>query len=207
MRVAGVFSGALWILVTAACGGTSESNESTTTDADAATTNAAESAPAAAVVDPEFEQLKSVTPVDACSWLTADKLGAVFPGLTFAVHQELEPQMSGYVWDSRCVYWAGVGTIDYAKDVPTHTVDFFVATSATAEKAQANLMSRFEMAGGATGYQAQPELGEGAHNTANTGVVSLFFVKGQSEVQINFSDLDTPPQEKVTKVVALARSL
>jgi hypothetical protein len=157
--------------------------------------------------DAELEQLKTVAPVDACATLTPEKLKAVFPDLGFEVHQKLDPRMSGYVWDSRCSYRAGVGTIEYAKDTPTHTVEIFVATSATEDKARANLASRHETAVNATGYQAQPALGENAYTTTNTGVAMLYFVKGQSEVQINFSDLKTPNDEKVRKAVALAQSL
>lgn len=164
------------------------------------------SAPATST-DAELEQLKTVTPVNACATLTPEKLKAVFPDLSFEVHQALDPQMSGYVWDSRCSYRAGVGTIEFAKDAPTHTVEIFVATSATEDKARANLASRQETAVDTTGYQAQPALGANAYATASTGVAMLYFVKGQSEVQINFSDLKTPNDEKVRKVVALAQSL
>jgi hypothetical protein len=155
----------------------------------------------------ELEQLKTVAPVNACATLTPEKLKAVFPDLDFEVHQKLDPQMSGYVWDSRCSYRAGVGTIEFAKDAPTHTVEIFVATSATEDKARANLASRHETAVDATGYQAQPDLGANAYATTNTGVAMLFFVKGQSEIQINVSDLKTPSDEKVRKAVALAQSL
>ena len=172
---------------------------------------AAATAPAAGApvpaVDDEFEQLKTVTPVDACSWLTPEKLTAVYPDLTFVVHQELKPQMSGYVWDSRCAYWAGMGTHEFAKDVPTHTVEIFVATSVSAAKANSNLASRQELATTVTGYQPQPGLGDRAYATTNTGVASLFFVKGQSEVQINVSDLESPNDEKLGKAMALAQSL
>lgn len=173
---------------------------------DAAGTAPAAVAPAPAL-DAEFEQLKGITPVDACSWLTPEKLAAVYPDLTFAVHQELKPQMSGYVWDSRCVYWAGMGTYEFAKDTPTHTVEIFVATSVSDAKALSNLASRQESATTVTGYQPQPGLGDRAYATTNTGIASLFFVKGPSEVQINVSDLDTPNEEKIRKAVALAQSL
>jgi hypothetical protein len=157
--------------------------------------------------DAELERLKTVAPVDACAALTPEKLKAVFPDLSFEVHQKLDPQMSGYVWDSRCTYWAGVGAIEFAKDTPTHTVEIFVATSATEDKARANLASRHETAVNATGYQAQPALGANAYATANTGVAMLYFVKGQSEMQINVSDLKTPNDDKIRKAVALAQSL
>jgi hypothetical protein len=177
-------------------------------DASAAPEAAVAQAPMpAASVDDEYERLKNTTPVDACAWLTPEKLKAVFPDLSFEVHQKVDPRLSGYVWDSRCVYWAGVGTIDIAKDVPTHTVDIFVGTSVSDAKAQANLASRQELATTTTGYQAQPALGANAYAIANTGVVSLFLVKGQSEVQINVSDLSTPNDEKISKAIALAQSL
>lgn len=177
-------------------------------DASAAPGAAVAQAPApAASVDDENERLKTTTPVDACAWLTPEKLKVVFPDLTFEVHQKVDPQLSGYVWDSRCVYWAGVGTIDFAKDAPTHTVDIFVGTSVSDAKAQANLASRQELATTTTGYQAQPALGANAYDIANTGVGSLFLVKGPSEIQINVSDLSTPNDEKIAKAIALAQSL
>lgn len=187
---------AVWIL--AACGGSPRA------------TNEAAAPPAAtpaAAVDAEFERVKAITPVDACTWLSADKLKTVFPELSFAVHQKLEPRMSGYAWDSRCTYWAGVGSVEFAKDVPTHTLDFFLRTVATDAKANANLASRRESASSATGYEAQTALGPNAYSTANTGVVSLFFVHGQHEVQINFSDLKTPTAKKIEKAIAVARTL
>lgn len=180
--------------------------------APAANEAAKEAAPAAAAAAPantdaELEQLKTVAPVDACAWLTPEKLAAEFPGLKFEVHQKIDPQMSGYVWDSRCVYWAGVGSIDFAKDAPTHTVEIFVATSVSEDKAKANLASRSEMATTTTGYQAQPTLGANAYTVIDTGMARLFFTKGQSEVQINVSDLKSPNAEKVKKAIALAQSL
>ncbi|TXI49250.1 MAG: hypothetical protein E6Q50_08665 [Lysobacter sp.] len=171
---------------------------------------AASATPAAATAaspDAELEQLKTTTPVDACATLTPEKLKTVYPDLTFDVHQKIDPQMSGYVWDSRCVYWAGVGTIDFAKDAPTHTVEIFIATSATPEKAKANLASRHELATTTSGYQAQPTLGENAYSATDTGMGRLFFVKGQSEIQINVSDLKTTNDAKVKNAIALAQSL
>lgn len=168
---------------------------------------AAPAAAAASAPDAELEQLKTVAPVDACATLTPEKLKAVYPDQTFEVHQEIAPQMSGYVWDSRCVYWAGVGTIDFAKDAPTHTVELFVATAANKAKAKANLASRHEMATTTSGYQPQAALGENAYTTTDTGMAHLFFVKGQSEFQLNVSDLDSPNAEKVRKALALAQSL
>lgn len=158
-------------------------------------------------VDPELAQLQAMTPVDACAWLTPDKLKAVYPDLEFVVHQHLPPRLSGYAWDTRCTYWAGVGTIEFAKDVPTHTVEVFVAISATAEAARARFASRREGAQSTTGYQPQPELAADAYATTNTGVASLYFVRDQSEVQINVSDLSTPNDEKLRKAVALAQTL
>jgi hypothetical protein len=157
--------------------------------------------------DPEFEKLKTITPVNACATLTPEKLSAVFPDLKFEVHQKLDPQMSGYTWDSRCTYWAGVGTIEFAKDVPTHTVDIFINTVVSDEKAQSNLASRVDTAKSATGYQAQTTVGTNAYTITQTGVVSLYFVKGQTEIQLNFSDLKTPNDEKIKKLIAIAQSL
>lgn len=168
---------------------------------------AAEAAASAVSADPEFERLKAVKPVEACAWLPLEKLAVVFPGLKFELHQKLDAQLSGYAWDSRCTYWAGVGTVEYAKDVPTHTLHIFVNTPVSGEKANANLASRAETARSATGYQAQAALGANAYSIVNTGVASLFFVKGQSEVQLGFSDLKTPNEEKIKKLIAIAQSL
>ena len=191
-----------------ACGGDSPpAANDAAKDAAPAASATAPAATAAVSTDAELEQLKTVAPVDACAWLTPEKLAAEYPGLKFEVHQKVDPQISGYVWDSRCVYWAGVGSIDFAKDAPTHTVEIFVATSVSEDKAQAKLASRHEMAPSTTGYQAQPALGANAHTTIDTGMARLFFVKGQSEVQINVSDLKTPNAEKVKKAIALANSL
>jgi hypothetical protein len=162
---------------------------------------------AATNVDAELEQLKTMTPVDACAWLTPEELATVFPGLTFEVHQKLEPRMSGYAWDSRCVLWAGVGTIDFAKDVPTHTVELFVNTVVSETKAQSNLASRRESATTTNGFQAQPSLGPSAYTTTNTGVATLFFVKGRSEVQINFSELKSTNEVKIKKLLEIAQAL
>lgn len=188
------------LLVLSACGGSP-----LPAPADAAP--AAPAVVAAPSPDAELEQLKAVTPVDACAWLTPEKLATVYPGLVFEVRQKLAPQMSGYVWDSRCTYWAGVGTHAFAKDAPTHTVEIFVATPVSAAKAQDNLARRHETATMTNGYQPQPALGADAYATTNTGMASLFLVKGASEVQINVSDLDTPNDEKVRRAVALAQAL
>ncbi len=178
---------------------------------------AATSAPAAAAapsvtaasraLDPDLEALKSVVPMNACAALTPEKLKRVFPELSFEVHQKLEPRMSGYVWDSRCTYYAGVGTHEFAKDVPTHTVEIFAATSATEAKARANLASRRENATTSTGFRLEPSLGEDAYVVTSTGVAMLFFAKGASEIQINVSELKTTNDEKIKKAVALAGTL
>lgn len=186
-----------------ACGGSAPGDAPATPDP----ASGAEAAPAAPAVDPEFEQLKSMVPVDACAWLPAEKLAAAYPGLAFEVAQKVEPRMRGYVWDSRCTYYAGVGTIEFAKDAPTHTVEIFVATPVSEAKALANLASRREGAASTTGFELQPSLGENAYSSASTGVASLYFVKSGSEVQINVSDLETPSAEKVQKAIALAGSL
>ena len=162
---------------------------------------------AAASADPELEQLKAATPVDARAALAPDKLKAAFPDLTFTQHQALAPRMSGYMWDSRCSYRAGVGSIDFAKDAPTHTVDIAIGTVANEAKAKANLARRAELAKAAPNYIAQPELGPDAYSVTDTGVARVFYVKGQSEYQLNFSDLKTPNADKVKKVVALAKAL
>ncbi len=163
--------------------------------------------PTAPSVDAEFEALKALTPVDACVLLSAEKLAAIFPQLKFAQHQHLAPRMSGYVWDSRCVYWAGVGSVDYAKDVPTHTLELFVNTAVSSTKAQANLASRNELARAASGYQAHPELGANAYSIVQTGAASLFVVKDQSELQINTSDLSSSNDAKRQKLIEIFRAL
>ncbi len=157
--------------------------------------------------DDELERLNAVTPADACALLTPEKIAKAYPGLTFALHDQQTPRMSGYIWDSRCTYWAGVGSIDFAKDTPTHTVEIFAATAVSEAKAQANLAARHESARSGAAYQAQPGLGVDAYAAGSTGRVSLFFVKGHSEVQIGVSDLDTPFDEKVKRAVTLAQSL
>ncbi|MCE3001998.1 MAG: hypothetical protein LW860_04730 [Xanthomonadaceae bacterium] len=176
---------------------------------DAATppADAPPAARAAPVTDPELEAVQGVTPVDACAWLTPEMLRTLHPDLVFEVRQRLEPRLSGYAWDSRCTYWAGVGTIEFAKDTPTHTVEIFVNTPASEAKALANLASRRETATSTTGYQPRPELGADAYAVTQTGMASLFFVKQGSEVQINVSDLDSPNADKIRRAVALAQSL
>lgn len=186
-------------LALGACGG-QQSPES----AAAPASEYATATPPAASVDEEYERLKQVSPVDACALLTPEKLKVVFPDLAFEVREKLDPRLSGYVWDSRCTYWAGVGAIDFAKDTPTHTVDIFVATPVSEEKARANLAARHEGARTTNGYQPQPALGADAYSTSNTGVASLYLVKGPSEIQINVSDLNTPNDEKVARAIALA---
>lgn len=166
------------------------------------------SAPApAAGADAELEQVKALVPIDACALLAPEKLLRGWPDLRFELRQRLEPRLSGYAWDSRCTWWAGVGTIGFAKDTPTHTVEIFVATPATAAKARERLASRRETAAASSGFQTVPELGQDAYAIARTGVASVFFVRGGSEVQLNVSDLDTPDAEKVRKAVALVQSL
>jgi len=161
----------------------------------------------AAVLDPEWERLNAVVPLDACALLSADKLEPLYPGLVFELRQKVEPRLSGYVWDSRCTWWAGVGSIEFAKDAPTHTVEIFVNTPASEAKALANLASRRETATSTTGYQPRPELGADAYAVTQTGMASLFFVNKGSEVQINVSDLDSPNADKIRRAVALAQSL
>ena len=177
------------------------------TDAPSPPASQSAAASPAPSVDADFELVKKVTPVDACALLPAEKLAVAFPGLRFEVHQKVEPRLSGYAWDSRCTYWAGVGSMELAKDAPTHTVDIFVNTVVSAAKAQSNLASRHETARTATGYQAQPALGESAYAVTNTGMAQLFFAKGQSEIQMNTSDLKTTNADKIAKLVALAQAL
>lgn len=186
-----------------ACGQSTSSTESSASNSE----TSAPTAQPAASVDEEFEALKAVKAPDACALLTPEKLKVVYPDLTFEVHQNIAPQMSGYVWDSRCVYWAGVGTVEFAKDAPTHTVELFIATSATPSRAQKNLASRREMAAGNSNFQAQAALGSDAHTTTDTGVAHLFFVKDQSEIQINISSLNAPNAQKVEEALALGKSL
>ncbi len=161
----------------------------------------------AAVLDPEWERLNAVVPLDACALLSADKLEPLYPGLVFELRQKVEPRLSGYVWDSRCTWWAGVGSIEFAKDAPTHTVEIFIATAVSDAKAAAMLASRRETAALVYGFQPQTALGTHAYAIAQTGVASLFFVRGAAEVQIKVSDLDSAPDEKIRLAVALARSL
>lgn len=165
-------------------------------------------APAAApVLDEEFEQVKAATPLDACALLGAAQLKAVYPDQAFELRQEVKPQLSGYVWDSRCTWWSGVGTVDFAPDAPTHQVEIFVATAASPERARRNLASGHDLAREAGGLTGQPDLGEMAYSTTDTGRASLFFVRGQSLVQIHVSDLNTPSAERVRRALALAQSL
>jgi hypothetical protein len=161
-----------------------------------------EAAPAktsATVVDPELEQLKALSPVVACSLLSEAEVEAVFPGLDFRLHQALEPQLSGYAWDSRCTYWAGEG--------PTNTVELFVSTPVSEAKARANLAWRRESATTTRGYALQPQLGTDAFSTTDTGVVLLHFVHGPSTVELRVSDIPTPTEEKLRQALALAQSL
>lgn len=201
-RLIGLLTG-IAVLGLAACG------QSTPNSANA-TDPAIDSAPVASptvAADPELEMLKTTTPVDACALLTQEELALVYPELKFELQQELKPRMSGYVWDSRCTYWAGLGAQEFAKDVPTHTVEIFVATYISDVRAQENLATRHESAMAATDFQEQLTLGTNAHATSSTGVAWLFFVKGQSQMQISVSDLDTPNEAKVAKAIALAQSL
>lgn len=173
-----------------------------------ASSPAAPAAPAsAASTDPEFEAVKAATPVVACDLVTLEEVSALYPGLTFSVKQKLDPRMSGYAWDSRCEYEAGVGTIEFAKTQPTHSVQVFVNTVASEAKAQEHLKSRSEMASGESAYKAQPEVGPSAYTFSQTGTVTLFLVKEQAEIQLLVSELKSPNDEKIKKLLALAKSL
>lgn len=173
-----------------------------------AVSSAAPVAPASAPsTDPEFEAVKAATPVVACDIITVDEVSALYPGLTFTLKSKLDPRMSGYAWDSRCEYEAGVGTLEFAKTQATHSVQVFVSTVASEAKAQANLKSRAELAAGESTYKAQPDLGPSAYTNRQTGMVSLFLVKGQAEIQLIVSELKSSNDEKIVKVLTLAKSL
>lgn len=172
---------------------------------------ASSSAPAASAnapsTDPEFEAVKAATPLVACDLITLDEVSAVYPGLKFSVKQNTAPQMSGYAWDSRCEYEAGVGTIEFAKTQPTHSVQVFATTVASEAKAQEHLKSRAESMAGESTYKAQPDLGPSAHTVRGTGSVSLFMMKGQTEIQLIVSELKSSNDEKIAKALALAKGL
>jgi hypothetical protein len=204
MKLVSVFVTTVALLGLSACTQSPSDSSDTATPAANATPQAK---PAAMSTDPELEKLKTLTPKDACNMLSAEKLLAVFPDLKFEQHQHLAPRMSGYVWDSRCVYWAGVGSVEYAKDTPTHTVDLFVNTSVSDTKARANLASRHDLAKTATGYQAQPDLGVDAYTIVQSGAASLYVVKDQSELQINVSDVSSSNDAKRQKLIEIFRTL
>lgn len=168
---------------------------------------ASTAAPAAPSSDPEFEAVKAATPVVACDLITLEEVSALYPGLKFTVKQNTAPQMSGYAWDSRCEYEAGVGTIEFAKTQPTHSVQVFATTVASEAKAQEHLKSRAESMAGESTYKAQPDLGPSAHTVRGTGSVSLFMMKGQTEVQLIVSELKSSNDEKIQKLLALAKGL
>lgn len=173
-----------------------------------AASSSAPAAPASAPsTDPEFEAVKAATPLVACDLVTLDEVSALYPGLKFTVKQNSAPQMSGYAWDSRCEYEAGVGTIEFAKTQPTHSVQVFATTVASEAKAQANLKSRAELAAGESTYKAQPDFGASAYTTRQTGSVSLFLTKGQAEIQLIVSELKSSNDEKIAKALALAKGL
>jgi hypothetical protein len=173
-----------------------------------AASTAAPAAPASAPSsDPEFEAVKAATPVVACDLITLEEVSALYPGLTFTVKQNTAPQMSGYAWDSRCEYEAGVGTIEFAKTQPTHSVQVFATTVASEAKAQEHLKSRAESMAGESTYKAQPDLGPSAHTVRGTGSVSLFMMQGQTEIQLIVSELKSSNDEKIQKLLALAKGL
>lgn len=173
-----------------------------------AASTAAPAAPASAPSsDPEFEAVKAATPVVACDLITLEEVSALYPGLKFTVKQNTAPQMSGYAWDSRCEYEAGVGTIEFAKTQPTHSVQVFATTVASEAKAQEHLKSRAESMAGESTYKAQPDLGPSAHTVRGTGSVSLFMMQGQTEIQLIVSELKSSNDEKIQKLLALAKGL
>lgn len=184
------------------------SSAPSTEQAAPAASSAAPAAPASAPsTDPEFEAVKAATPVVACDIITLDEVSALYPGLTFTLKQKLDPRMSGYTWDSRCEYEAGVGTLEFAKTQATHSVQVFVSTVASEAKAQANLKSRADMMAGESSYKAQPELGASAFTNRQTGMVSLFLVKGQAEITLIVSELKSSNDEKIVKLLTLAKGL
>ncbi|MFN7979203.1 MAG: hypothetical protein U0P30_13795 [Vicinamibacterales bacterium] len=192
-------------LALAACSGSS--TPAGQQAAPAASTAAAPAPASAPATDPEFEQVKAAKPLVACDLITLEEVSAVYPGLKFTVKQNMAPQMSGYAWDSRCEYEAGVGTIEFAKTQATHSVQVFATTVATEAKAQSNLKSRAESMAGESAYKAQPEMGASAYTIARTGTVSLYTVKGQTEIQLLVSELKSSNDDKITKLKALAKGL
>ena len=151
--------------------------------------------------------MKAATPVVACDLITLEEVSALYPGLKLTVKQNTAPQMSGYAWDSRCEYEAGVGTIEFAKTQPTHSVQVFATTVASEAKAQEHLKSRAESMAGESTYKAQPDLGPSAHTVRGTGSVSLFMMQGQTEIQLIVSELKSSNDEKIQKLLALAKGL
>lgn len=53
----------------------------------------------------------------------------------------------------------------------------------------------------------QPELGPSGDTTTGTGTASAFLTKGQAEIQLLDSELKSPNDEKIQKLLALAKSL
>jgi hypothetical protein len=73
------------VLVFSACGSTPPVADSTETPTTATVT--------APNVDAELDQLKAVTPGDACAWLPAEKLAATYPDGKFKLNQKVEPRL------------------------------------------------------------------------------------------------------------------
>jgi len=190
-------------LTLAACSG-APATEQAAPAASSSTLAPAASAPS---TDPEFEAVKAATPVVACDLITLEEVSALYPGITFTLKSKLDPRMSGYAWDSRCEYEAGVGTIEFAKTQPTHSVQVFVNTVASEAKAQANLKSRAELAASMPSYKVQPDLGPSGYTTTDTGTASAFLTKGQAEIQLLISELRGPNDEKIKKLLTLAKGL
>lgn len=165
---------------------------------------AAPTAGAVASEDAELAALQALTPVDACARISLEDLQQLYPQVPFVVQQALAPRLSGYVWDSRCVYVAGQGSVEGAPDAVTQTVAVYVATAATPAAAQSALQSRHALAQASTGYQALPALGAEAYAITQTGAVSIYFVREQSEVQINVTALSSPNAQKLEQALALA---
>lgn len=161
-------------------------------------------ATAAANPDAELAALQALTPVDACARISLEDLRQVYPDVPFALQQALAPRLSGYVWDSRCVYVAGQGSVEGAPDAVTQTVEVYVATAATPAAAQSALQSGQALAQSTAGYQALSALGEGAYAITQTGAVSIYFVRDQSQVQIQVMALSSPNPQKLEQALALA---
>jgi hypothetical protein len=204
MRLRIISCAALTALALVACGrGEQAANNAT------AETTAASAAPSTATTtgDDELDRLKATTPVDACTLLPPEKLKSVLPEVNFELVQRLEPQISGYAWDSRCIYGAGRGSIEFAKDQETHRVELYINTWASADKAEESLQKRRELDAALPEFSAQPELGKNAYATWGDVSGRVNFVRGQSEIHIVYRALNTSSTDMVPVALALAKAL